>query len=94
MFGQVMQIPKDFQDYDDDDDKVNRRLSRWNYWKNLRKLRSEFTEQNSSTDHYAFIDWLAKTHGFKPVLNNDLQYTDEFVVTDEKKFIVYVLKYG
>lgn len=89
-----MQVPKDFQDYDDDDDKLKKHLSRWDYWKNLRKLRSEFAEQNTSTDHYVFIDWLSNTHGFKPVLNSDLQYTDEFVVTDEKKFMVYVLKYG
>lgn len=90
----MVNVPKDFQDYDDNDDKLQRRLSRWDYWSNLRKLRSEFSLENTSTDHYAFIDWLANTHGFKPVLNEDLQYTDEFTVTDEKKFMVYVLKYG
>jgi len=90
----MVNVPKDFQDYDDDDDRVERRLSRWDYWNNLRKLRGEFSTENTSTDHYAFIDWLANTHGFKPVLTEDLQYTDEFIVTDEKKFMVYVLKYG
>lgn len=89
-----MQIPKDFQDYDDDDDKVEKRLSRWNYWSNLRKLRSEFGQQNTSNDHLVFIQWLQDTHGFKPLLNDDYQYTDEFEITDHKKFMVYVLKYG
>ena len=95
MFGQVMvQVPKDFQDFDDDDDRINKRLSRWDYWKNLRLLRGEFAQENNSNDHFVFHQWLQDNHGFRPILTIDNQYTDEFEVTDEKKFMVYILKYG
>lgn len=89
----MVKVPKDFQDFDDDDEKIERRLSRNNYWSNLRKLRAEFSQENKSTDHFAFIEWLQEKYGFKPILTEDLQYTDDFVVTDEKKYVVYILKY-
>lgn len=90
----MVNIPKDFQDFDDDDDKLGRRLSRWEYWNNLKLLMSDFTEVTGSKDHREYLVWLENTYGFKPVETSDGMMTDDLKITDEKKYMVYVLKYG
>ena len=95
MFGQVMvNVPKNFQDFDDDDPKVKRRLSRWTYWNNLKILKAEFEEKTGSKDHFEYLVWIENTYGFKPIETSDGMMTDDCDIVDEKKYLVYILKYG
>lgn len=96
VFGQVMSRldSEKFQDYDDDDPKLQHRLSRWKYWKNLKKLKHDFTEETGSKDHQEFKIWLENKYGFRPIETTENMMTDDYTVIDEKKFIVYILKYG
>lgn len=90
----MTKIPKDFQDYDDDDSKLHRRLSRWEYWSNLKKLMKEFKEETKSNDHREYLLWLENKYGFRPIETSDGMMTDDLDIVDEKKYLVYILKYG
>lgn len=87
-------IPKEFQDYDNDDPNIDRRNNRWKYWENLRKLRAEFSNQTNSTDYLKFAEWLKDTYGFTPIFTGEGEITDDIRIVDEKKYMVYILKYG
>lgn len=87
-------IPKEFQDYDNDDPNIDRRNNRWKYWENLRKLRAEFSNQTNSTDYLKFAEWLKDTYGFMPIFTGEGEITDDIRIVDEKKYMVYILKYG
>lgn len=87
-------IPKSFQDYDDDDPDIERRKMRYHYWKTLFLLREEYYRTESiNRDNNQFIQWVENTYGFRPIMN-DSGFTDDYMMVDEKKFIVYILKYG
>jgi hypothetical protein len=90
----MVNVPKDFKDYDDDDPEIEKRNSRMKYWANLKDLKLEFTEETGSRDHREYSKWLENKYGFKPVETSDGMMTDDYKVTDEKKFLVYILKYG
>lgn len=90
----MVNVPKDFQDYDDDDDHIQHRLARWKYWANLKLLMSEFNAETGSKDHREYLLWLENKYGLKPIETTEGGMTDRYVVIDEKKFIVYILKYG
>ena len=90
----MVNVPKDFQDYDDDDDDVEKRESRWKYWTNLKNLKLEFREETGSRDHKEYMDWLENKYGFRPTENIEGMLSDDYKVVDEKKFLVYILKYG
>ena len=90
----MVNVPKDFQDYDDDDPEIEKRKKRYSYWSHLRQMREEFYEaQGIDRDNTKFMDWVRETYGFEPILN-ERGITDDYKVVDEKKFIVYILKYG
>ena len=94
-FGLVMvNVPKDFQDYDDDDDDIEKRKTRWKYWQNLKNLKLEFINETGSRDHREYTKWLINKYGFQPIETNQGMMTDDYKVLDEKKFLVYILKYG
>jgi len=90
----MVNVPKDFQDFDDDDSKLTRRLSRWKYWNNLKRLMNEFTKETGSKDHHEYIVWLENKYGFRPIETNDGMMTDDLDIVDEKKYLIYILKYG
>jgi hypothetical protein len=90
----MTQVPKDFQDYDDDDSKLDLRKARWKYWDTLRLLRAEYGNMTGTSTYDGFYKFLSDTYGFRPILNADHQITDEFEITDEKKYLIYLLKYG
>jgi hypothetical protein len=90
----MVQVPKDFQDYEDDDEKIEKRLSRWKYWSNLKTLMNDFREETGSKDHSEYLVWLENKYGFKPIETHDGMMTDDLKITDEKKYLVYILKYG
>jgi len=87
-------VPKDFQDYEDDDADIEKRKGRWKYWTNLKNLKLEFITETGSRDHREYIEWLVDKYGFKPRENIEGMLSDDYEVLDEKKFIVYILKYG
>jgi hypothetical protein len=90
----MVNVPKDFQDYDDDDENLEKRKSRMKYWQNLKNLKLEFINETGSRDHREYTKWLENKYGFQPVETNQGMMTDDYKVVDEKKFIVYILKYG
>lgn len=90
----MVRVPKDFRDYDDDDPNLEQRLSRWKYWNNLKNLMREFTEETGSKDHHEYKIWLENKYGFRPIETNEGMMTDDLHIVDEKKYLVYILKYG
>jgi hypothetical protein len=95
MYGKAMvNIPKDFQDFDNDDPNLEKRLSRFKYWANLKNLKLEFYNETQSRDHTQYMIWLENKYGFRPIETNEGMMTDDYKVVDEKKFIVYIIKYG
>jgi hypothetical protein len=87
----MVNVPKDFQDYDDDDADVKKRQARWDFWEVLKKLRKEFTVDREF-DADDFIVWIEERYGFKLILN-DTGITDDYTITDEKKYLIFRLKY-
>jgi hypothetical protein len=90
----MVNVPKDFQDYDDDDPDINRRNRRMHYWSVLKNLKEEFLLETNSRDPQQYTLWLETKYGFKPRINNEGYFTDDYEIIDEKKYMIYVLKYG
>ena len=84
-------IPQ-IQDYDDDDPEINKRRNRWNYWEALKKVRKEYMAQNSEFDAYDFEDYLLGQYGLKMnIVNGNI--TDGYEIVDEKKYLIFLLKF-
>jgi len=83
---------KDFQDYDDDDPDIEFRKNRWNYWTALKKVRVEYMKESKEFDAYDFEKYLDDTYGIKMnILNGNI--TDGYVITDQKKYLVFLLRF-
>jgi hypothetical protein len=91
-----MNIPKDFQDYDDDGPEMEFRKNRWNYWEALKKIRREYMEDvaglNGQFDAFDFEDYIEENYGIKMNIV-DGNITDGYKIMDEKKYIIFLLKY-
>jgi hypothetical protein len=84
-------IPQ-IQDYDDDDPNIIQRRNRWNYWEALKKVRKEYMAQNSEFDAYDFEDYLIGQYGIKMnIVNGNI--TDGYEIVDEKKYLIFLLKF-
>jgi len=84
-------IPQ-IQDYDDDDPEIDKRRNRWNYWEALKKVRKEYMEQNREFDAYDFEDYLVGQYGLKMnIVNGNI--TDGYEIVDEKKYLIFLLKF-
>ena len=84
-------IPQ-IQDYDDDDPEIEKRKNRWNYWEALKKVRKEYMEQNREFDAYDFEDYLLGQYGLKMnIVNGNI--TDGYEIVDEKKYLIFLLKF-
>ena len=84
-------IPQ-IQDYDDDDPEIEKRKNRWNYWEALKKVRKEYMAQNSEFDAYDFEDYLTGQYGVKMnIVNGNI--TDGYEIVDEKKYLIFLLKF-
>ena len=80
------------QDYDDDDPLIKQRRNRWNYWEALKKVRKEYMVQNSEFDAYDFEDYLTGQYGLKMnIVNGNI--TDGYEIVDEKKYLIFLLKF-
>ena len=87
---------KPFKDYDDDDPEIERRKNRWNYWEALKKVRKEYMNDLQSLDGqfdaYDFEDYLVENYGLKMnIVNGNI--TDGYEIVDEKKYLIFILKY-
>ena len=83
---------KPFKDYDDDDPEIDKRKNRWNYWEALKKVRKEYMEQNKEFDAYDFEDYLIGQYGLKMnIVNGNI--TDGYEIVDEKKYLIFLLKF-
>ena len=84
-------IPQ-IQDYDDDDPEIEKRKNRWNYWEALKKVRKEYMAQNNEFDAYDFEDYLTGQYGVKMnIVNGNI--TDGYEIVDEKKYLIFLLKF-
>ena len=84
-------IPQ-IQDYDDDDPNIEQRKNRWNYWEALKKVRKEYMAQNKEFDAYDFEDYLLGQYGLKMnIVNGNI--TDGYEIVDEKKYLIFLLKF-
>lgn len=89
-------IPKSFQDYDDDDPLLEQRKKRWDYWEALKKVRKEYMAlldtSSSQFDAYEFEDYLENNYGVKMnIVNGNI--TDGYKIMDEKKYLLFLLKF-
>ena len=80
------------QDYDDDDPLIKQRRNRWNYWEALKKVRKEYMVHNKEFDAYDFEDYLTGQYGLKMnIVNGNI--TDGYEIVDEKKYLIFLLKF-
>jgi hypothetical protein len=80
------------QDYDDDDPEIDRRRKRWDYWAALKLVRREYMEQNREFDAYDFEDYLIGQYGVRMnIVNGNI--TDGYEIVDEKKYLIFLLKF-
>jgi hypothetical protein len=80
------------QDYDDDDPNIDQRRNRWNYWEALKKVRKEYMAQNKEFDAYDFEDYLLGQYGLRMnIVNGNI--TDGYEIVDEKKYLIFLLKF-
>jgi len=86
-----MHVNKNIVDYDDDDpDKVYRE-NRMHFWNALKKCRNDITDV-FEYEFDTFNHYLKETYGLKLVLTND-KISDKYEILDEKKFLIFKLKY-
>jgi hypothetical protein len=84
-------IPQ-IQDYDDDDPNIDQRRNCWNYWEALKKVRKEYMAQNKEFDAYDFEDYLLGQYGLRMnIVNGNI--TDGYEIVDEKKYLIFLLKF-
>ena len=84
-------IPK-IQDYDDDDPNIEQRKKRWDYWAALKLVRKEYMAQNKEFDAYDFEDYLIGQYGIRMnIINGNI--TDGYEIVDEKKYLIFLLKF-
>jgi hypothetical protein len=76
-----------------------RKTKRYRYWSMLRNAKDEFvrvTEQESidyTTDPGAFYHYVKHHYGLQ-VETMDSRITSEYAVVDEKKYLLFLMKFG
>lgn len=87
---------KSFQDYDDDDLNIEQRKKRWDYWAALKEIRKEYMADmkalDGQFDAFDFEDYIEANYGIKMNIV-DGNITDGYKVMDEKKYLIFLLKY-
>ena len=81
-----------FQDFDDDDPNIEQRKKRWDYWAALKVIRKEYMADTTSFDAYDFEDYIEAKYGIKMNIV-DGNITDGYKIMDEKKYLIFLLKY-
>jgi hypothetical protein len=84
-------IPQ-IQDYDDNDPLIEQRRKRWDYWAALKLVRKEYMAQNKEFDAYDFEDYIIGQYGIRMnIVNGNI--TDGYEIVDEKKYLIFLLKF-
>jgi hypothetical protein len=84
-------IPQ-IQDYDDNDPLIEQRKKRWDYWAALKLVRKEYMLQNKEFDAYDFEDYIIGQYGIRMnIVNGNI--TDGYEIVDEKKYLIFLLKF-
>ena len=88
-------VPK-IQDYDDDDPNIDFRKRRWDYWAALKLVRKEYMADlkalDGQFDAFEFEDYIEENYGIKMnIVNGNI--TDGYKVMDEKKYLIFLLKF-
>lgn len=84
------------QDYDDDDPELHFRKRRWDYWAALKLVRKEYMADlkalDGQFDAFDFEDYIEENYGIKMnIVNGNI--TDGYKVMDEKKYLIFLLKF-
>jgi hypothetical protein len=91
-----MTIIPPIKDYDDDDPNLDFRKKRWDYWAALKLVRKEYMQDiadlGGQFDAYDFEDYIEANYGIKMNIV-DGNITDGYKIMDEKKYIVFLLKF-
>lgn len=84
------------QDYDDDGPEIEFRKKRWDYWAALKQIRKEYMADMKSLDGqfdaFDFEDYIEANYGIKMNIV-DGNITDGYKIMDEKKYLIFLLKY-
>lgn len=68
------------------------------YWRMLKIAKLDYfkivKELGNDPDDESFYYYMQHTHGIKMILTNRNEITDQFEVTDAKKQMMFILKYG
>jgi hypothetical protein len=74
------------------------RNKRDQYWAMLRRAREDFKKivspKKYGPDPYAFSHYLQDIYGIRPELDGYSNYTGDYTILDEKKYLLFLLKYG
>ena len=89
-----MTIISPIQDYDDDDPNIEQRKKRWDYWAALKLVRKEYMDdaKNGEFDAFDFEDYIEEKYGIKMNIV-DGNITDGYKIMDEKKYLIFLLKF-
>ena len=86
-----------FQDFSNDDPNIEFRRRRWKYWSALKKIRLEYmnglTELGKKFDEHDFKNYIEETYGIQLHEDAGGSITDTYEIVDEKKYLVFVLKW-
>jgi hypothetical protein len=81
----------DFNDFTQEDrDRYYRKV--W-WWQTLRTLRSEWVRSTVGDFDTYFDTWVLDTHGITVLRDRQGNILDEYTISDEKKHLVFILKY-
>lgn len=82
------------QDYDDDGPEMEFRKKRWDYWKALKQIRKEYMQDAATVefDAFDFEDYIEENYGIKMNIV-DGNIIDGYRIMDEKKYLIFLLKY-
>jgi hypothetical protein len=92
-----MTVIPHIQDYDDEDGpEMEFRKKRWDYWQALKQIRKEYMADMKSLDGqfdaFEFEDYIEENYGIKMNIV-DGNITDGYKIMDEKKYLIFLLKY-
>lgn len=74
-----------------------RRYERDTYWRAVRDMRREYTEQFKGvydlTTRPTIHHWAEGKYGFAMVMDGQGNYTQDFTITNPKKFMLFQIKF-
>jgi hypothetical protein len=74
----------------------DQRKKRWDYWAALKQVRQEYMSildtSSNQFDAYEFEDYLENNYGVKMNMVNG-NITDGYKIMDEKKYLLFLLKF-